>query len=145
MFSYRHAFHAGNHADVLKHITLLVCIELLQKKVGLTFIDTHAGAGIYDLNDEYAQKSAEALEGIMQLQSYFGKNSNAIPTPIQTYIKAIAGLNAHPLTTIRYYPGSSQLMLQALRDQDKLRLMELHPNGLSNIRRKCPCLSKSSS
>lgn len=128
MFSYRHAFHAGNHADVLKHITLLICIELLQKKdTSIMFIDTHAGTGIYDLQNDYAQKSAEAQAGILRLATYCLEHKASIPPAISAYLAQIATLNPPQLSSIRMYPGSSQLMLQTMRSQDKLRLMELHP------------------
>ena len=68
MFSYRHAFHAGNHADVLKHTTLIALMKYLtQKDTALTVIDTHAGAGLYRLDGDYTETSGEALEGILKL------------------------------------------------------------------------------
>ena len=68
MFSYRHAFHAGNHADVLKHLVLLAVLRhLTQKDTALTVFDTHAGAGLYRLDGDYAQTSAEAAEGFLKL------------------------------------------------------------------------------
>ncbi|MDR3454520.1 MAG: 23S rRNA (adenine(2030)-N(6))-methyltransferase RlmJ [Rhodoferax sp.] len=70
MFSYRHAFHAGNHADVLKHMTLIATLEhLTQKDAGLTVVDTHAGAGLYRLDSDYADKSSEARDGVLKLFS----------------------------------------------------------------------------
>ena len=70
MFSYRHAFHAGNHADVLKHVTLVATLRhLMRKDAPLTLIDTHAGAGVYRLDDGAAQTSGEALDGIARLQA----------------------------------------------------------------------------
>ncbi|SMC68110.1 23S rRNA (adenine(2030)-N(6))-methyltransferase RlmJ [Polynucleobacter kasalickyi] len=125
MFSYRHAFHAGNHADVLKHITLLFGLKLLQKKeTGICLIDTHAGAGIYSLDGEYALKSAEANEGVLRLSTYCSEHPNAIPESVSDYFAQIALLN--PPKSIKTYPGSSQLMLQVMRKQDQLKLMELH-------------------
>ena len=68
MFSYRHAFHAGNHADVLKHTVLLAVLRhMVQKDAALTVFDTHAGAGLYRLDGDYAQTSAEAAEGYLKL------------------------------------------------------------------------------
>jgi len=125
MFSYRHAFHAGNHADVLKHITLLFGIKLLQKKeTGICLIDTHAGAGIYSLDGEYALKSAEAMEGVLRLNTYCTDHTSEIPEAVSDYLEQIALLN-HP-KSLKTYPGSSQLMLQVMRKQDQLKLMELH-------------------
>ncbi|WP_331852144.1 23S rRNA (adenine(2030)-N(6))-methyltransferase RlmJ [Polynucleobacter necessarius] len=71
MFSYRHAFHAGSHADILKHLTLIHLVEYLQEKpAALTIVDTHAGAGIYSLADEFASVSKEAEGGIFRLLKY---------------------------------------------------------------------------
>ena len=68
MFSYRHAFHAGSHADILKHLTMIHLVEYLQEKPGaLTIVDTHAGAGIYSLIDGFAAVSKEADSGIFRL------------------------------------------------------------------------------
>ncbi|MDO8250633.1 MAG: 23S rRNA (adenine(2030)-N(6))-methyltransferase RlmJ, partial [Rhodoferax sp.] len=70
MFSYRHAFHAGNHADVLKHTVLIAMLRhLLQKDTALTVFDTHAGAGLYRLDGEYAETSGEAANGFLKLLS----------------------------------------------------------------------------
>ena len=71
MFSYRHAFHAGNHADVLKHVVLLATLRhLMHKEAGLTLIDTHAGAGVYDLTGTAAGKTGEAKNGILRLAAH---------------------------------------------------------------------------
>ncbi len=68
MFSYRHAFHAGNHADVLKHTVLLAVLKhMAQKETPFTVFDTHAGAGLYRLDGDYAQTSAEAAQGFLKL------------------------------------------------------------------------------
>ena len=70
---YRHAFHAGNHADVLKHLTLIATLKhLMHKDAGVQFVDTHAGAGLYRLDGDYAEKSGEAAEGILKLLSLKG-------------------------------------------------------------------------
>ena len=125
MFSYRHGFHAGNHADVLKHITLLSCIKLLHKKeTPLMLVDTHAGAGLYDLQDRFAQISLEANEGILQL----AKNPSLFQTnlDINDYFQMILGLQSSQ--DLKIYPGSPYLLWQSMRAMDKLRLMELHPS-----------------
>lgn len=125
MFSYRHGFHAGNHADVLKHITLLSCIKLLHKKeTPLMLVDTHAGAGLYDLEDRFAQTSHEANEGILQL----AKNPSLLSAnaDIHEYFQIILGLQS--FGDIKIYPGSPYLLWQSMRVLDKLRLMELHPS-----------------
>lgn len=127
MFSYRHAFHAGNHADVLKHLVLLECLKYLQQKeVGLTLIDTHAGAGLYELQSGYATISAEAKHGIFKLNQY------AVDHPIhnesiKNYLETIRRFNVNK-HDLKVYPGSPALMAKALRPQDKLRLFELHPS-----------------
>lgn len=134
MFSYRHAFHAGNHADVLKHITMLIGLKLLQRKeTGIALIDTHAGAGIYNLESEYAIKSAEAIEGVLRLASYCNENPDGIPDGVKDYFKEIGHLNQHQTKSIKTYPGSSQLMLQAMRVQDQLKLMELHTTDYPSL------------
>ena len=69
MFSYRHAFHAGNHADVLKHTILIAVLRhLMQKEASIQYVDTHAGAGLYRLDGDYAEKSGEAAEGVLKLK-----------------------------------------------------------------------------
>lgn len=130
MFSYRHAFHAGNHADVLKHIILLECLELImQKDTGVMLIDTHAGAGIYELEDGYASISGESIEGVSKLQE-FAKDQTTIPHAVQNYLNAIEKFNRIYPHKTQLYPGSPALMAQALRPVDKLRLFELHPTDL---------------
>ena len=90
MFSYRHAFHAGNHADVLKHTTLIALMKYLtQKDTALTVIDTHAGAGLYRLDGDYTETSGEALEGVFKLFSAPNK-PQAHTAQAQAAIKTIA-------------------------------------------------------
>jgi 23S rRNA (adenine2030-N6)-methyltransferase len=126
MFSYRHGFHAGNHADVLKHLTLLTCIELLHKKdTPLMLIDTHAGAGIYNLQDRFATTSQESEEGIVKL--FQMKSSPTLTDSIRHYLSVIESLQSDP-HQLEIYPGSPYLLWQSMRSLDKLRLMELHPS-----------------
>ena len=132
MFSYRHGFHAGNHADVLKHITLLSCIQLLHKKdTPLMLIDTHAGAGIYNLKDRFAQTSEEASEGILKLVKQSPQHS--LSEGIRAYLELIAQLPSQT-KDIEIYPGSPYLLWQSMRSQDKLRLMELHPSDFPDLK-----------
>jgi len=132
MFSYRHGFHAGNHADVLKHITLLNCIQLLHKKdTPLMLIDTHAGAGIYNLKDRFAQTSEESSDGILKLAKQVTKHS--LSEGIRAYLELIANL-PHQTKDIEIYPGSPYLLWQSMRSQDKLRLMELHPSDFPDLK-----------
>lgn len=122
MLSYRHAFHAGNHADVLKHYVLsLVLSYFNQKDKPYWVIDTHAGAGMYALADSFAQKNMEFETGIARLTA-----AHNLPETVQQYLAAVRAGN--PIETLQYYPGSPQISAHYLRDQDKLRLFELHPN-----------------
>ena len=132
MFSYRHGFHAGNHADVLKHITLLSCIELLHKKdTPLMLIDTHAGAGIYNLKDRFAQTSDESSEGILKLAKQ--ANEHSLSDGVRVYLELITQL-PNQTKDIEIYPGSPYLLWQSMRSQDKLRLMELHPSDFPDLK-----------
>ena len=83
MFSYRHAFHAGNHADVLKHITLMATLRhLMKKEAGITLVDTHAGAGLYRLDGDYAEKGGEAADGIVKLMAAMRPATGTPPASI---------------------------------------------------------------
>jgi 23S rRNA (adenine2030-N6)-methyltransferase len=132
MFSYRHAFHAGSHADILKHLTLIHLVEYLQEKPGaLTIVDTHAGAGIYSLKDGFAAVSNEAEGGIFRLQKFI-EAGNSIPESIQKYLECIQAENmAGELAT---YPGSPFILARLLRPQDRLKLFELHPKEIDILR-----------
>ncbi len=124
MFSYRHGFHAGNHADVLKHFVLVQLIQYLnQKDTAYTYVDTHAGAGLYALDSGYATKNAEFETGIGPL---WGKTD--LPPALAEYMKLIKDLN--PSGKLRYYPGSPFCAEKILREQDRLRLFELHPSEI---------------
>lgn len=104
MFSYRHAFHAGSHADILKHLTLIHLVEYLQEKPGaLTIVDTHAGAGIYSLKDGFAAVSKEAESGIFRLLNFI-ESGNPIVESIRKYLEFVQAENiGGELAT---YPGS---------------------------------------
>jgi 23S rRNA (adenine2030-N6)-methyltransferase len=132
MFSYRHAFHAGSHADILKHITLLELVRYLQEKPGaLTIVDTHAGAGIYSLEDGFAAVSKEAEGGIFRLQKYVA-SGNTLPESITRYLESIQLENIEG--EIKIYPGSPFLLVRFLRPQDRLKLFELHPKEIDILR-----------
>lgn len=121
MFSYRHAFHAGNHADVLKHfITIQLLQYLNQKDVAYSYIDTHSGAGVYELDGAFASKNAEYDTGIGPLW-----NLTDMPEPIKEYVDLIRAMN--PSGKMRYYPGSPYIADQVAREHDRLRLFEMHP------------------
>ena len=131
MFSYRHAFHAGSHADILKHLTLIHLVEYLQEKPGaLTIVDAHAGAGIYSLKDGFASVSKEAEGGIFRLQAF--ANANPLPESIQRYLDAIQAENTHE--ELSTYPGSPFIIARLLRPQDRLKLFELHPKEIDILR-----------
>jgi len=122
MFSYRHAFHAGGHADILKHLVLIELIHYLQEKPGaLTFIDTHAGAGIYNLQDDFAQISKEGQLGIERLIT-------KVKPPFENLLKQVQFENQSESLSI--YPGSPFILARLLRPQDRLKLFELHPKEI---------------
>src|SRR5688572_7395559 len=117
MLSYRHAFHAGNHADVLKHTVLVLILEYMKgKDKPFWYVDTHAGAGAYDLGGAEARKNAEFNTGIGRL---WQQQPSALPG---AYLEAIAALN--PDGVLRHYPGSPHFAAHCLREQDRLRLFE---------------------
>jgi len=130
MFSYRHAFHAGNHADVLKHTVLLAVLKhLALKDTALTVFDTHAGAGLYRLDGDYAQTSAEAADGFVKLATRQSKEPLA---PIlQDYLDMVASFNAKGQWKV--YPGSPFIIQSQLQGRDKLKLFELHPTDSKTL------------
>ena len=120
MLSYRHAFHAGNHADVLKHLVLVHLMHYMaQKEKPFWVIDTHAGAGVYNLDAGYATKLAEFETGIGKLWP-----RKDMPKALKEYVKQVHVLN--PDGKLRFYPGSPWFELHNLREQDRLHLFELH-------------------
>lgn len=121
MLAYRHAFHAGNHADVLKHVVLLSVLEYLNTKpAGWRCIDTHAGAGGYSLEGSYAQKKAEFADGIGRLMA-----RDDLPPPVAALVQQVRAFNDGK--ALKQYPGSPALARSQQRAQDQLRLYELHP------------------
>lgn len=124
MLSYRHVFHAGNHADVLKHTVLLAVLDHFnQKDKPYWLIDTHAGAGGYRLDAGRAMTHAEFTDGIGRL--WHRVNDGDLPPLLARYVAAVRTDNADG--KLRRYPGSPLLALRALRPADRLRLFELHP------------------
>ncbi|MFA5171628.1 MAG: 23S rRNA (adenine(2030)-N(6))-methyltransferase RlmJ [Sulfuriferula sp.] len=121
MLSYRHAFHAGNHADVLKHFVQLQILQYFnQKDKPYWAIDTHAGAGLYALDSGYATQNAEFQSGIAKLIA-----RNDMPAALAGYVALVRSLN--PDAALKVYPGSPWIAMQVLRSQDQLKLFELHP------------------
>lgn len=134
MFSYRHAFHAGNHADVLKHTVLIAALEhLLEKETALTVVDTHAGAGLYRLDGDYAGTSGEAAEGVLRLVSETQPEPDQPPLAdaLARYLAVVRDFN--PKGGARIYPGSPFIVQHLLRDHDKLKLFELHPTDARTL------------
>jgi 23S rRNA (adenine2030-N6)-methyltransferase len=128
MLAYRHAFHAGNHADVLKHLALMLVMRHLgAKEKGYRFVDTHAGAGGYSLLGRYAKKNAEYERGIGLLWTRAD-----LPAPLADYVELVRRFN--PDGVLAQYPGSPSLALQLLRPQDELRAFELHPTEQKILR-----------
>jgi len=123
--NYRHAFHAGNHADVLKHATLARLVDYQKRKdKAFRVLDTHAGAGVYDLTGEEAERSPEWREGIARiLLADPGPDVAALLSP---YLSAVASFNAGADRLLRY-PGSPALVRALMRRQDRLSALELHP------------------
>ena len=120
MLAYRHAFHAGNHADVLKHLTLVQVLQHLnQKEKGYRVVDTHAGAGGYALGGRHAQTRREFDSGIGRL---WGRDD--LPAPVRAYVDQVHDFNGDG--ALRQYPGSPELARALMRPQDQLRLFELH-------------------
>ena len=122
MLSYRHAFHAGNHADVLKHYVLRLVLEYTkQKDKPFWYIDTHAGAGMYSLTQGYATQNAEFEQGIAKLLAVPN-----LPAPLADFVAQIKSHNTSD--TLKLYPGSPMVAYDLLRADDKMRLFELHPS-----------------
>lgn len=121
MLSYRHAFHAGNHADVLKHFVQVELLRYLnQKDKPWWYIDTHAGAGAYELNHGFAAKNAEFESGIARII-----DAPDLPEAMRPYIDLVRRLNGPG--ALRYYPGSPWFAAELMREDDRMRLFELHP------------------
>jgi 23S rRNA (adenine2030-N6)-methyltransferase len=130
MFSYRHAFHAGNHADVLKHTVLLAVLRhMSQKETPFTVFDTHAGAGLYRLDGDFAKTSEEAAEGFLKLMAQ--EPAAPFAPALQDYVDMVASFNQK--ASHKVYPGSPFIIQQLLRDRDKLKLFEIHPTDSKTL------------
>jgi 23S rRNA (adenine2030-N6)-methyltransferase len=123
--NYRHAFHAGNFADVWKHLCLVLCLDhLRQKEAPFRALDVFAGIGIYDLSSNEATRSPEWQDGIARLDG-----PKDLPEPIIRYLEACRAAGDGPGT----YPGSPSFVAEALRAQDKAMLCELHPDDFQTL------------
>ncbi|MDA8453564.1 23S rRNA (adenine(2030)-N(6))-methyltransferase RlmJ [Acidovorax sp. GBBC 3334] len=132
MFSYRHAFHAGNHADVLKHTVLIATLQhLTQKDAALTVLDTHAGAGLFRLDGDYAATSGEAADGILRLAASALPQGTVLAPALQAYADLVKEFNTGSASKV--YPGSPFIAQRLLRGHDKLKLFELHPTDLRSL------------
>ncbi|WP_137886945.1 23S rRNA (adenine(2030)-N(6))-methyltransferase RlmJ [Pseudomonas sp. 2FE] len=119
--NYRHAFHAGNHADVFKHLLLSRLIALMgRKEQPFAYLDSHAGIGLYDLKGDQASRTGEWLEGVNRVWE-----AGDVPELAADYLRVLRELN--PNGSLRYYPGSPELARQLTRPQDRLHLNEKHP------------------
>ena len=126
--NYQHVFHAGNHADVLKHTVLLAIMDSLQLKPGgFLVLDTHAGQGAYDLASEQSQKTGEYASGIGKIWGMHG-----LPDALTRYLQAVAVHN--PDGQLRHYPGSPLLIADALRGQDHLSLCDIVESQADQLR-----------
>lgn len=128
MLSYRHAFHAGNHADVLKHFVLMQALQYAaQKDKPFWYIDTHAGGGMYELDRGYALQNAEFRGGIGRLW-----DAPDLPAPLAEYVGLMRKFNAGG--PLRHYPGSPAIARELLRKDDRMRLFELHTSDSKLLR-----------
>ncbi|AAZ24585.1 23S rRNA (adenine(2030)-N(6))-methyltransferase RlmJ [Colwellia psychrerythraea] len=147
MLSYRHAFHAGNFADVLKHSVLSLVLDYMtRKEKGFCYIDSHSGAGMYQLADEYAQKTGEYKDGIAKII-----NDEDAPESLEPYLSLIKSLNlasdrnTDPSADIStdtsndldVYPGSPGIAKAFVRRQDSSHLFELHPTDIQHLENFC--------
>jgi 23S rRNA (adenine2030-N6)-methyltransferase len=150
MFSYRHAFHAGNHADVLKHTVLLAILQHLRlKEKAITVFDTHAGAGLYRLDGDYAATSGEAANGYLKLVTAMNKPAEPVhqalkatklvaspgtataASALQEYLDLVASFNQPG--SHKVYPGSPFIIQRLLGGRDKLKLFEIHPTDAKTL------------
>lgn len=130
MLSYRHAYHAGNFADVVKHAVLVQLLQYLTRKAApVCYIETHAGAGAYDLRSAYAVKTNEFQDGIGVLW-----NDASLPGAMQTYANLVRTGNPHG--ELRHYPGSPLIAQRLLRAQDRMELYELHPGDFALLEKE---------
>ncbi|MBL0040863.1 MAG: 23S rRNA (adenine(2030)-N(6))-methyltransferase RlmJ [Xanthomonadales bacterium] len=123
--NYRHVYHAGNFADVLKHVVLIALIEALKtKQTPFAVLDTHAGAGRYSLASEEALKTGEFRDGVMRLLA-----AERLPTLVHAYLNLV-----RPQNGVQHYPGSPLIAAQLLRDSDRLILCEVQDTEVESLR-----------
>lgn len=126
--NYRHAFHAGNFADVIKHLALVaVLLHLRRKEKPFCVVDTHAGSGLYDLGGGEALRSREAENGIARIRHLFAHSD--LPNALRVYLEFAESEGAN------FYPGSPRLIARLLRPQDRLLAIEKHPEEAEALRK----------
>ncbi|MBR5097348.1 MAG: 23S rRNA (adenine(2030)-N(6))-methyltransferase RlmJ [Treponema sp.] len=135
MLSYLHAFHAGNHADILKHAALVQLLKKLnQKSAPYSFFDTHAGSGLYSTSGEKARKTGEAQKGVLALAACLGKNQEASQAQdagaaLSDYLDFV-----RPYLSLDLYPGSPLIERAFLRPDDAHTICELHPAEYESLK-----------
>ena len=129
MLSYKHGYHAGNQADVLKHICLIQAYKSLKRHhKSISYIDTHAGSGDYNFKSDYMAKNKEYEKGISKLENYKYENQS-----IKYYLKVLRNINNSKKMT--FYPGSPSIMSYLSDKDDKLSFYELHKNEFQLLRK----------
>jgi 23S rRNA (adenine2030-N6)-methyltransferase len=132
--NYRHSYHAGNFADVFKHIILVALIEAMHRKdSAYCFLDTHAGIGYYDLQAATTQKSKEYTNGILKILAQPNP-----PALIKAYLACVKAVNPQGIAPLTVYPGSPAIVKQLLRPQDRMVLTELHTEDYQLLKRAFP-------
>ena len=128
--NYRHAFHAGNFADVLKHTVLIELLDALKAKPApVCYVDTHAGRGRYDLRSVEAERTREFADGVQRLLGVA-----ALPAALQTYVDLVRGFDGSMADTLTAYPGSPLIASRLLREHDRAILCELHPEEAAALK-----------
>lgn len=141
MLSYLHSFHAGNHADILKHVTLLYVLEYLNKKEKpYSFFDTHAGSGLYDLMAENALKTGEARLGIERLLSEYKNNATEMPSALAPYLDFVKKSLENG-----FYPGSPAFEISFSKKGSFINLTELHRTEFESLKKNVERLKPSCS
>jgi len=144
MLSYQHAFHAGNHADILKHFILTFVLNSLNKKdKPYTFFDTHSASGLYDLMDNRSLKTGEAEKGILSFMDFCNGQSEAVKNLGESFNLYFDYVSS--LIKDKMYPGSPKIESHFIRTQDFLVLSELHPQEVENLKRNLHDDSKNKS
>jgi 23S rRNA (adenine2030-N6)-methyltransferase len=127
--NYRHGFHAGNFADILKHVILMrMLAHLALKPAPFRVLDTHAGSGLYDLNSEDAERTGEWRNGIGRMGAAFSTEAETVLAPWRAALKAISPDG-------RYYPGSPLFIREGLREQDRAAFNEAHPKAEAALKK----------